>query len=227
MLTKTIKNLFNGSITEFLATNVRLVSTIRDLLAEHLERSYILEKLRERVMSTSIEQLQGISLYLIGMMGVGKTTIGQLLAHQLGYRFFDTDVLIERVAQKTIPEIFAESGEENFRELESKVLQQLSIETRSVIATGGGIVQRQMNWSYLRQGLIIWLDLELEVLKQRLAGDGNRPLADKLESLLKKRSPLYAQADLRIAIAAKQTPEEVVNQLLQLIPTVIKAESHV
>ncbi|GAB4237241.1 MAG: shikimate kinase [Stanieria sp.] len=178
-------------------------------------------------MSTSIEKsLQGISIYLIGMMGVGKSTIGKLLAHQLSYRFFDTDVLIERVTQKSIPEIFAESGEDSFRELEHQVLQEISVETKSVIATGGGIVERQINWSYLQQGLIIWLDVEVEVLKERLAGDNNRPLADKLELLLQKRHSLYAQADLRIKIVATQTPEDIVQQILELIPRVIKSESN-
>lgn len=178
-------------------------------------------------MSISTKQtLQGISIYLIGMMGVGKTTIGKLLANQLNYRFFDTDVLIERVTQKTIPEIFAQSGEDSFRGLENQILQQLSVETKSVIATGGGIVEKQINWSYLKQGLIIWLDVELEVLKQRLAADNNRPLADKLELLLEQRRSLYAQADLHIVIAAEQTPEEIVEQILKLIPTIIKSESN-
>lgn len=177
-------------------------------------------------MSTSIDRLlRGLNIYLIGMMGSGKTTVGKALAHQLGYRFFDTDVLIERVAGKTIPEIFALSGESGFRDLETKVLQELSAETRSLISTGGGIIQQQINWSYLRLGLVIWLDVELEVLKERLAGDDSRPLADKLELLLAQRRPLYAQADLSIPISAHQTPEEVVTQILSQIPTVIKPRS--
>jgi shikimate kinase len=168
--------------------------------------------------------LQGVNVYLIGMMGVGKTTVGKLLAQKLNYRFFDTDVLIERVAGKTIPDIFASQGEESFRELESKILEQLSAYTCSAIATGGGIVQRHRNWSYLHHGLIIWLDADLELIEQRLAGDNSRPLASKLASLLEARRPLYAQADLRVAIATQQNPEEITAQILTLIPTVLKPE---
>ena len=71
--------------------------------------------------------LQGLNIYLIGMMGTGKTTVGKLLAQKLGYRFFDTDELIEAVAGKKISTIFAEEGEESFRDLESKVLNEVVI----------------------------------------------------------------------------------------------------
>ena len=168
--------------------------------------------------------LKGLNVYLIGMMGTGKTTVGKLLATELGYRFFDTDELIEAVANKTIPEIFAEEGEENFRDLESKVLNEVSAYTRSAIATGGGIIQRQMNWSYLRQGLIIWLDTDLKIIQERLSEDQGRPLASKLESLWSVRRPLYAQADLHIKVETQQTPEELVNQIIELIPSVIKSK---
>ena len=168
--------------------------------------------------------LKGLNVYLIGMMGTGKTTVGQLLAQKLDYRFFDTDEIIERVARKKITEIFAEEGEESFRNLESKVLNELSAYTKSAIATGGGIIQRQMNWSYLRQGLIIWLDTNTEVIKERLAEDRDRPLASKWESLLEVRRPLYAQADLHIKIENQQTPEDIVTQIIQLMPSVIKSK---
>lgn len=168
--------------------------------------------------------LKGLNIYLIGIMGTGKTTVGQLLAKELGYRFFDTDELITAVANKTIPAIFAEEGEETFRDLESKVLNQVSAYTRSAIATGGGIIQKQMNWSYLRQGLIIWLDTDLHIIKERLSEDKTRPLASKLESLLEVRRPLYAQADLQIKITNQQTPEDLVQQIIELIPSVINSE---
>ena len=167
-------------------------------------------------------QLQENNIYLIGMMGSGKTTVGKLLAEKLDYRFFDTDDLIERLAQKTIPEIFATEGEAKFRELENQVLRKLSVDHKSaftegapaVIATGGGIVQRQENWSYLRHGLIIWLDADLKLLNQRLTGDNSRPLASQLELLLETRRPLYHQADLRIAIKPEQTPENIATQII-------------
>lgn len=167
--------------------------------------------------------LQGLNIYLIGMMGSGKTTVGQEIAKELNYRFFDTDLIIEAIADLPITEIFQQEGEPYFRELETKVLAELSAYTRSVISTGGGIVQQQMNWSYLRHGLVVWLDVDLEILKKRLAQDETRPLADKLESLLKTRLPLYAQADLAIAVGAQQSPSEISAQIIETIPTVIKS----
>ncbi|MDJ0590270.1 MAG: shikimate kinase [Pleurocapsa sp. MO_226.B13] len=167
--------------------------------------------------------LKGLNIYLIGMMGSGKTTVGQEIAKELNYRFFDTDAIVEAIAKKPISEIFQQEGEAYFRDLETKVLAELSTYTRSVISTGGGIIQQQINWSYLRQGLIVWLNVELEILKKRIARDETRPLADKLESLLKTRLPLYAQADLAIATKAEQTPSEISTQIIEAIPTVIKS----
>ncbi|MGL4883336.1 MAG: shikimate kinase, partial [Waterburya sp.] len=163
--------------------------------------------------------LKGINIYLIGMMGSGKTTIGKYLAQDLNYRFVDTDQTIEAIAKQPITQIFQQSGESQFRELETKVLAELSVYTRSVIATGGGIIQQQINWSYLRHGLIVWLDVDLAILKKRLVQDETRPLADKLESLLTTRRPLYAQADIQITITQEKSPEKVSAQIIQMIPT--------
>jgi shikimate kinase len=167
--------------------------------------------------------LQGLNIYLIGMMASGKTTIGKHLAQDLNYRFLDTDEIIETVAKKSISDIFLTEGEQYFRELETKVIAELSIYTRSVISTGGGIIQQQMNWSYLRHGLIVWLDTDLKILQKRLAEDKSRPLADKLESLLETRLPLYAQADIRIAIDQEQPPADIAVKIIETIPTVLKS----
>ncbi len=175
------------------------------------------------------DRLQGLNLYLIGMMGTGKTTVGQRLAKELGYRFFDTDVLIERVAQKSINDLFAEDGETFFRDLESQVLGEVSACTRSVIATGGGTVLRPVNWGYLRHGLIIWLDAPISLLVERLAEDNTRPLLKiddlslKLETLLAERKSLYQEADLQIAIAQNENPEQIVSKILEQAPNVLKS----
>ncbi len=166
--------------------------------------------------------LQGLNVYLIGMMGSGKTTIGKCLAQDLKYRFVDTDKTIEAIAKKPISAIFQQEGELYFRELEMRVLAEFSVYTRTVVSTGGGIIQKQLNWSYLRHGLIIWLDADVEILKKRLAKDETRPLADKLESLLETRRPLYAQADIQIAIAKEQSPSEISAQIMETIPTALK-----
>ena len=169
--------------------------------------------------------LQGVSVYLIGMMGAGKTTVGRQLAKDLNYRFIDTDQTIEAIAKKPISEIFASQGEAHFRNLETQVLKELSVYTRSVISTGGGIITKQINWSYLHDGLVVWLDVDLEILKKRLSQDKTRPLADKLESLLKTRSSLYAQADIKISISSNLPPTEVSAIIIEAIPSVLKSKT--
>ncbi|TVP55175.1 MAG: shikimate kinase [Nodularia sp. (in: Bacteria)] len=174
--------------------------------------------------------LQGVNLYLIGMMGAGKTTVGQLLANHLGYRFLDTDDVITQSAGRSINQLFAEEGEAAFRQLESDVLAQVCAYTRLTIATGGGIVLRQENWSYLHHGLVVWLDVPVELLYTRLAEDTTRPLlqdADpqgKLRSLLEQRTPLYSQADLKITVRAEETPEEIAHRVIEAIPSVLKPQ---
>ena len=171
--------------------------------------------------------LQGVSVYLIGMMGAGKTTVGRLLAKDLNYRFIDTDQTIEAVAKQPISEIFASQGEAYFRGLETQVLGQLSVYTRSVISTGGGIITEQINWSYLRDGLVVWLDVDLEILKQRLSHDKTRPLASKLESLLETRRSLYAQADITIQVKSNLPPAKVSSRIIEAIPSVLKSRAKI
>ena len=168
-----------------------------------------------------LPNLQGISLYLIGMMGSGKTTIGKLLADRFEYQFFDTDQLIEQITQQSVSEIFAESGESVFRQLETQVMSELSSYVRKMVSTGGGIVITPENWGHLRSGVIIWLDVPIDVLKSRLESDTSRPilqssvdLETKLESLLCDRSELYAQADVRISIEHHDTPEIICDRIL-------------
>jgi shikimate kinase len=176
------------------------------------------------------DRLEGLSLYLIGMMGAGKTTVGQELAARLGYRFFDTDAVIEQATGQSIPDIFATSGEAAFRQVESQVLAELSAYTRLVIATGGGIVLQQMNWSYLRHGLIVWLDVPIDELYDRLKTDTSRPLLQQedpkqtLKDLLNKRHSLYIQADLHIRVGSGESPEQISDRILQAVPDVLKAK---
>lgn len=151
-------------------------------------------------------RLKGTNLYFVGMMGAGKSTLGQQVAQQLGYRFFDTDALIEQVAGQTIPEIFAQSGEATFRDLETQVLAQLAPYTRLVVATGGGIVVRRQNWGQLHHGIVIWLDVPLAELERRLQGDATRPLLQRpdwpqhLAQLLEERRRLYQEADIHLTV---------------------------
>ena len=156
------------------------------------------------------QRLQGLNIYLIGMMGAGKSAVGRPLAEALGYRFLDADDALEQVAGRTIPEIFSTDGEAGFRELETAVLGQIAGWHSLVVATGGGVVTRPENWGHMRQGVVVWLDAPAPLLLQRLRADSTpRPLLQagdpraRLSELLAQRQPLYAQADLRVQQAGE------------------------
>ncbi|MBW4699649.1 MAG: shikimate kinase [Aphanocapsa lilacina HA4352-LM1] len=166
--------------------------------------------------------LKGVSLYLVGMMGSGKSTVGRLLAEKLGYGFVDLDALIEQVSGKRVGEIFERAGEAVFRDLESRVLAEVSAYTRLVVATGGGAVLTQRNWGYLHHGVVVWLDADIETLLGRLEHEpGTRPLLGggdrrrRLVELLGERTRLYAQADVRVSAAG--LPPEVAEETLRCL----------
>ena len=174
------------------------------------------------------QRLAGRSLYLVGMMGSGKTSTGRPLAERLGYGFVDADAVIEQAAGCSIPDIFSRDGEAGFRSLESQVLSAISQRHSLVVATGGGVVTQPENWGLLHSGIVIWLDVVPDQLLQRLNADSTvRPLlqtADPeaaLNALLNERRPLYAEADLTVVIN-DETPEAVADGILQLVPSLLK-----
>ena len=174
------------------------------------------------------QRLGGRSLYLVGMMGSGKTSTGRPLAEQLGYGFVDADAVIEQAAGCSIPEIFERDGEAGFRALESQVLNAISQRHSLVVATGGGVVTQQENWGLLHSGIVIWLDVVPGQLMQRLKADSTvRPLLQTddpdaaLNALLNQRRPLYAEADLTVVIN-QETPLAVADGILQLLPSLLK-----
>ena len=174
------------------------------------------------------QRLAGRSLYLVGMMGSGKTSTGRPLAERLGYGFVDADAVIEQAAGCSIPEIFERDGEAGFRSLESQELNAISPRHSLVVATGGGVVTQPENWGLLHSGIVIWLDVVPDQLLQRLNADSTvRPLlqtADPeaaLNALLNERRPLYAEADLTVVIN-DETPEAVADGILQLVPSLLK-----
>ena len=174
------------------------------------------------------ERLSGRSIYLIGMMGSGKTSTGRPLAKRLGYGFVDTDAVIEQVAGCTIPEIFERDGEAGFRSIESQVLNAISQRHSLVVATGGGVVTKPENWGQLHSGIVVWLDVNRAQLIERLRDDSTqRPLLQQpnpeaaLDTLLQERRPLYGEADLTVVIK-DESPDAVADGILQLLPTLIK-----
>ncbi len=147
------------------------------------------------------------NILLIGLMGSGKSTVGRMVAHMLGFQFVDTDHLIIEQAGCSIPEIFAREGEAGFRQRESAVLRNLLGCRHCVIATGGGIITQPKNLPLLQHlGFITWLEADAKLLARRTASNNDRPLLRgeepplvKLERLLTERKPIYKQlADLRI-----------------------------
>lgn len=177
------------------------------------------------------QQLSGINLYLVGMMGAGKSTVGKAIAKALGYRFLDTDSLIEAAAGQRVADIFAQQGEAAFREWETRVLTEVAGYSALVVATGGGMVTRPVNWSHLHYGLVVWLDVPLPVLQQRLAYDRHRPLLQRpdwpqtLATLLEERLPLYRQADVHVAVTAGDTASVVATRTLDLVQRRVEADA--
>ena len=174
------------------------------------------------------QRLGGRSLYLVGMMGSGKTSTGRPLAERLGYGFVDADAVIEQAAGCTIPEIFEQNGESGFRALETQVLNAISQRHSLVVATGGGVVTQSQNWGLLHSGIVIWLDVERDQLLKRLRADETpRPLLQRTDSeaavdaLLEERRPLYAEADLTVVID-DESPEVVADGILQLLPGLLR-----
>lgn len=167
--------------------------------------------------------MQG-QIALVGMMGVGKTAVGQEIARQLGIAFTDTDAEIERAAAMSIPEIFARDGETFFRGRESVVLQRLLEGPRGVISTGGGAWIQPQNRTLIRaSGMAIWLDATLDTLWARVRQRPTRPLLltqnprETLANLLEVRRPVYARADLRVPTDSESDIETTARRVIKAI----------
>ena len=149
--------------------------------------------------------LTGKSVVLVGLMGAGKTCIGKRLARKLGMDFVDADAEIEAAADRSVSEIFAEFGEQEFRDGERRVIARLLSDRPRVIATGGGAFMDAETRANARQhGVSVWLKADLDVLLRRVSRRNNRPLLQggdkrrKLKDLMSQRYPTYAEADLTV-----------------------------
>ncbi len=167
------------------------------------------------------------SIVLIGFRGSGKSTVGRLLAEQLGRTFVDTDVMITNAAGMTIKDIFERGGEPLFRKLEAEAVKQATGIATAIISAGGGAVLSAENAERLKAcGLVIWLDAPAEVLWERIQADTasrtSRPNLtaagglSEVNALLGRRRDIYASvADL--VIPADGSPETVATHILNLI----------
>lgn len=142
---------------------------------------------------------------LVGLMGVGKSTVGRKLAAMLGRDFVDADDAIAAAAQRSIPEIFATFGEAHFRDGERRVIARLLGEGHGVIATGGGaFIDPATRAAVLERGIAVWIDCDVDTLVERTGRRGNRPLLKQgdpkeiLTRLARERAPFYGQAHIRV-----------------------------
>jgi shikimate kinase len=159
-------------------------------------------------------------IFLIGFMGAGKTTVGRELARVLEYDFFDLDELIAKRVGKSVQQIFAELGEEEFRRLENEAIRSCEELTRAVVALGGGAYGSEENRAWLREfGRTVWLDCPLEICLRRLSGDKSRPLLggqDAMGELLEQRRGGYAEADC-VVQTGERTPEQLAIEIAKLL----------
>jgi shikimate kinase len=163
------------------------------------------------------------SVVMVGLMGCGKSSVGRRLASKLALPFIDADEEIERVAQKSITEIFADHGEAFFRDRECKVISRLLASGPQVLATGGGaFVNPETRAQIEAGGVTVWLKAELPVLMRRVNKRENRPLlkvADPeavMRDLMATRYPIYAQAD--ITIESRDVPHDsIVAEIIEVL----------
>ncbi len=164
--------------------------------------------MEQSIIEKTVHAIKGRSIFLIGMMGSGKSQTGLKLAELLKYKYIDLDSLIEKLAKKSINQIFKDEGEDNFRELEANCLKETIKIPSLVIST---------------QGIIAWIDLDKDIAIERLKNEiENRPLLqgknlnDLYMSIFRSRENLYSQADLRIQVK-KENIEEVAMKIINAI----------
>ncbi|NLS06647.1 shikimate kinase [Rhizobium sp. P32RR-XVIII] len=172
--------------------------------------------------------LRSRNLILVGLMGAGKSSIGRIVAHQLGIPFVDSDNEIERVSRMTISELFAAYGEEEFRALETRVMKRLLKNGPRVVSTGGGAFINSRTRKHIKKsGLSIWLKADLDVLWERVNKRDTRPLLktenpkQTLENLMNARYPVYAEAD--VTVLSRDVRKEVMAD--EVLKAVIEAQT--
>ena len=164
-----------------------------------------------------VERLGGKPIVLVGMMGAGKTTVGRRVAARLNRNFLDSDEEIEKAAQMTIPEIFDQRGEPEFRAGETRVIARVLKDADIILATGGGaFVNSETRALVKAEAISVWHKANAVVVLERVSRRSNRPLLKTpnpratLEKLIEERYPIYADAD--ITVPSREVPQDVVAQ---------------
>jgi len=177
-----------------------------------------------RKLLTKIHVTKTDNIFLIGPMGVGKTTIGKRLARRLDKKFVDSDREIEKRTGASINLIFDVEGEQGFRDRESRLIDELTSDRGIVLATGGGAILADTNRKILKdRGIVVYLAATPELLLKRTAYDQNRPLLNtddkpgRIKSLLSERTPLYAAiADISVTVD-RMTIRQVLDEITDYI----------
>jgi len=164
------------------------------------------------------------ALWLIGMMGSGKTTVGELIARRLGLDFVDTDSLIETETHRSVASIWEAEGEEAFRDFEAEQIERLIERGQDcVIATGGGAVLRPENIAVMRgSGTVVWLTAKPGELAARVDDSESRPLLwggqseERLAELLTEREAVYAEAAHHTVETSSKGTEEIAREVMML-----------
>ena len=164
------------------------------------------------------------NIYLIGLMGSGKTTLGKILSKKLDKHFYDSDQVIEEKLGVDVPMIFEYEGEAGFREREKDILRELVNKQNIVLATGGGIILSESNRELLaKNGIVIYLKSNQKDLVLRMKNDKTRPLLKNgnveliIKKLCQEREPLYEEiADFKVVTKNKRI-YEVVNEIVRII----------
>jgi shikimate kinase len=161
------------------------------------------------------------NIYLVGFMGSGKSTVGKILAEKLNMNFIDIDKLIEEKEGMKIKDIFEQKGESYFRELERKQIEAIVNQEGLVVSTGGGLGANLDNMNLMKKnGDVVWLDVSLNTVLDRLKNDQDRPLLkqpiEKIKQLFEERKNVYRLANIRIN-ADKKTPSQIVEEILTKI----------
>lgn len=170
------------------------------------------------------------NIYLVGFMGVGKSTVGIRLARELNYSFFDSDDVIEKRIGKTISEIFADEGEAAFRQYEREFIDSGHPSEGCVVSCGGGlVVQEGMTEQLKSKGVVICLSASVESIIRRTQRNKNRPLLDvddpeaRVRKLFAEREPIYMNAGICISTEGR-SGSEIVRHLLRTYRSVMNAE---